>query len=124
MSYSAQGNHVAAITELEKVKPLLPTTQVIGALGMEYALAGRREDALKTLGELHQMAQQQYISPFDVALVYIGLGDKDQAFAQLEKAREDQSEWMGWSNTDARLDPLRGDPRFAELMRRMGFKVT
>ena len=105
---------------MEKIKPLLPTSQVVGILGMEYALADRRADALKTLAELNQMARQQYVSPFDVALVYIGLGDKDQAFAWLEKAREDQSEWLGWLNSDARLDSLRADPRFAELQRRVG----
>ena len=120
MSYGAQGNHAAAIGELEKVKPLLPTSQVVGALGMEYALSGRRDEALKVLTELQQMARQQYVSPFDVALVYVGLGDKEQAFAWLEKARADQSEWMGWINADARLDMLRNDARFAELVKRVG----
>lgn len=120
MAYGAKGNHAAAIAELEKVKPMMPTSQVVGALGLEYALAGRREDALKTLTELKQMAQQQYVSPFDVALVYVGLGDKDQAFAYLEKAREDQSEFMGWLQTFAPLDPLRSDPRFQDLLRRTG----
>ena len=119
MAYAAKGNHAAAIAELEKVKPMLPTSQVVGALGLEYALAGRSDEALNTLTELKQMAQQQYVSPFDVALVYVGLGDKDQAFAYLEKAREDQSEWMGWLQSFAPLDPLRSDPRFAELQRRV-----
>ena len=120
VAYGAKGNHVAAIAELEQLKPLLPTSQVLGTLGMEYALAGRRAEALKTLAELNQMAQQQYVSPFDVALVYTGLGDKEQAFAYLEKAREDQSEWLGLLKVDARLDSLRADPRFADLLRRVG----
>lgn len=122
MVYGAKGNHAEAIAELEKVKQQLPTSMVVGGLGMEYALAGRRADALRALAELKQMAREQYVSPFDVALVYIGLGDKEQAFAWLEKAREDQSEWMGWINADARLDPLRTDPRFAELLRRVGLE--
>ena len=82
-------------------------------------MAGRKDDALKIPAELNQLAKQQYASPFDVALVYVGLSDKDQAFAWLEKAREDQSEWIGWINSDARLDSLRSDPRFAELLRRV-----
>jgi DNA-binding winged helix-turn-helix (wHTH) protein/TolB-like protein len=120
MVYGAKGNHAEAIAELEKVKQQLPTSMVGGGLGMEYALAGRRADALRTLAELKRMATEQYVSPFDVALVYTGLGDRDQAFAWLEKAREDQSEWMGWINSDARLDSLHSDPRFAELRRRVG----
>ena len=119
MAYGAKGNHAAAIAELEKVKLMMPISQVVGALGREYALAGRRDDALKTLSELQQMAQQQYVSPFDVAMVYVGLGDKDHAFAYLEKAREDQAEFMGWLQSFAPLDPLRSDPRFAELVRRV-----
>ena len=120
MAYGAKGNHSEAVAELEKVRQQLPTSMVGGELGLEYALAGRRADALKTLAELKRMAKEQYVSPFDVALVYTGLGDKDQAFAWLEKAREDQAEWIGWINSDARLDRLRGDPRFAELLRRVG----
>jgi tetratricopeptide (TPR) repeat protein len=120
VAYGAKGNHIEAIAELEKVRPMLPTSQVVGILGMEYALAGRRDDALRTLAELNQMARQQYVSPFDIALVYTALSDKDQAFEWLEKAREDQSEWMGWIGTDARLDSLRSDPRFAELLKRTG----
>jgi TolB-like protein/predicted Zn-dependent protease len=118
-AYGAKGNHVQAIAEWEKVKPQLPVSSVMGPLGMEYALVGRHDDALKTLTELNQMAKQRYVSPFDIALVYTGLGDKDQAFAWLEKAREDQSEWMGWIGADARLDSLRTDPRFAELVKRV-----
>lgn len=63
---------------------------------------------------------QQYVSPFSVALVYVGLGDKDQAFTYLEKAREDQCEWMGWLQATALMNPLRSDPRFADLVRRVG----
>lgn len=118
--YLAQGNALAAITEYEKVKPQMPTTQVLGELGMAYARAGRRVEALKLLSELQQRAPAQYVSPFYVALVHTGLGDKEQAFAALEKALADQSEFMGWLNLDARFDSLRDDPRFAELLRRVG----
>jgi DNA-binding winged helix-turn-helix (wHTH) protein/TolB-like protein/cytochrome c-type biogenesis protein CcmH/NrfG len=120
LAYGTKGNYAAAIAELEKVKPLMPISQVVGALGWEYAMVGRRAEALKMLLELQQMAQQQYVSPFDVAMVYVGLGDKDQAFAYLEKAREDQCEWMGWLQYFAPLDSLRSDPRFADLARRVG----
>lgn len=119
LAESALGKRAEAIAELEKLKPMMPTSQLMGALGREYALAGRRDDALKALGELNQMAKQQYISPFDLALIYTALGDKDQAFAYLEKAREDQSEWLGLLDRDARLDSLRTDARLVGLLRRV-----
>lgn len=120
MAYGAKGNHLMAIAELEKIKPVLPTAEVLGELGFEYALAGRRNEASKILAELKAMSQHQYVSPFSVAVVYVGLLDKDQAFVWLEKAREDQSEWMGWLQYPAFLDPIRDDPRFTELVRRVG----
>lgn len=120
MAYGAKGNHLMAIAELEKIKPVLPTAEVLGELGFEYALAGRRNEASKILAELKAMSQHQYVSPFSVAVVYVGLLDKDQAFAWLEKAREDQSEWMGWLQYPAFLDPIRDDPRFTDLVRRVG----
>jgi tetratricopeptide (TPR) repeat protein len=120
MSYGAKGNHAGAIEELEKIKPLLPVSQTAGLLGLEYALAGRRDDAFKVLAEMNQMSKQQYVSPFDIALIYVGLGDKDQAFTWLEKAREDQSEWIGTIRWDARLDSLRADPRFGQLLKHVG----
>jgi Flp pilus assembly protein TadD len=118
--YAARGSYAEAIAEDEKLKQQLPVSQVNSILGVSYALAGRREDALKIIAELKQTAQQQYVSPYDLAGIYAALGDKDQAFAWLEKARDDQSEWMGWLATDFRLDSLHSDPRFADLVRRVG----
>lgn len=118
MAYSAKGAHAEAIAELEKVKSTVPTSMLAGLLGLEYAWSYRRDDAQRMLAELNQMARRQYVSPFDVALVYVGLGDKDQAFVWLEKAREDQSEWIGTIKWDARLDSLRADPRFEDLLKR------
>lgn len=118
--YSAKGNHAEAIAILEDLKQKLPISQMLGQLGMEYALTGRRNDALKIIAMMNELSKQQYVSPYDLAVVYTALGDKDQAFAWLEKAREDQSEWMGWLRFDARFDSLRSDPRFADLQRRLG----
>lgn len=118
--YSAKGNHAEAIAILEDLKQKLPISQMLGQLGMEYALMGRRNDALKIIAMMNELSKQQYVSPYDLAVVYTALGDKDQAFARLEKAREDQSEWMGWLRFDARFDSLRSDPRFADLQRRLG----
>ena len=97
---------------VEGLKQQLPTSQVRGQLGMEYALMGRRNDALKMIAMINELSKQQYVSPYDLAVVYTALGDKEQALVWLEKAREDQSEWMGFLRFDYRFDSLRPDPRF------------
>jgi tetratricopeptide (TPR) repeat protein len=112
--YSAKGNHGEAIAILEDLRQQLPTSQTLGLLGMEYALTGRRNDALTIIAAINELSKQQYTSPYDVAVVYTGLGDKEQALAWLEKAREDRAEWMIWLRLDYSFDSLRSDPRLEE----------
>jgi len=92
----------------------------LGALGHAYAVSGKRDQARKALTELKDLSRSRYVAPFDVAVLYIGLGEKDQALEWLEKAFADHSAWMAWLNVDPRFDTLRGDPRYRDLLRRMG----
>jgi tetratricopeptide (TPR) repeat protein len=92
----------------------------LGALGHAYAVSGKRDQARKALTELKDLSRSRYVAPFDVAVLYIGLGEKDQVLEWLEKAFADHSAWMAWLNVDPRFDTLRGDPRYRDLLRRMG----
>src|ERR1700686_533796 len=94
--------------------------QLIAALGHAYALSGERDKALKTLDELREMSKEHYISPYLIAVVYVGLGVKEQAFAWLEKAYQDRSAALLWLKVEPLFDPLRSDPRFQDLLRRIG----
>ncbi len=89
-------------------------------MGRAYALAGQRDKAQKALDELREMSKQRYVSPYLIAVVYAGLGDKDQAFAWLEKAYQDRSFFLIWLNVEPRFDSLRDDSRFADVVRRVG----
>ncbi len=80
---------------------------------------GKRDDAQQVLAELIKKSEQTYVSDYDVAVIYAGLGDRDQAFAWLEKAVEQHSFWLSWLKLDPRLDPLRSDPRFSHLLQRV-----
>ena len=73
------------------------------------------------LGHLRKQAEQGYAAPFQVAMVYAGLGDKDQALASLEKAYEARSWYVTWLKVEPALDSLRDDLRFKDLVRRVGF---
>jgi TolB-like protein/Flp pilus assembly protein TadD len=98
---------------------------VLGALAHAYARAGRREEAVKLVGELKRMderleAQGKSIPRFSFVWAYAGLGDKEQALAWLEKAYHERRDRVFLLNVDPLLDPLRSEPRFQDLVRRVG----
>ena len=74
---------------------------------------------MKILDEMKAMARQKYVAPYDLALVYTGLGDKDQAIEQLNRAVEQRSGWYLNLKVEPQFDPLRSDPRFTELITRL-----
>ena len=84
-------------------------------LGHAYAIAGETTPALDILDELKRGSTETHISSYDIAVIYIGLGRKDQALEALENAYQERSEWLRYVKVDPRLDPLRGDPRFEKL---------
>jgi hypothetical protein len=70
---------------------------------------------------LKELSASKWVAPYNVALIYAGLGDKEQTFAWLEKAFKDRSYYLGQEfSTDSRLDFLKTDPRFADLWKRVG----
>ncbi|HWQ33841.1 MAG TPA: protein kinase [Blastocatellia bacterium] len=93
---------------------------IIGGLGYVCARAGRRDEALTLLAELHSASSQKYIAPFYPAMIHLGLDDPDQTFAWLDKSYEERFCWLVWLRTEPMYDGLRADPRFADLVRRVG----
>jgi TolB-like protein/Tfp pilus assembly protein PilF len=121
-TYVTKGMYEHAIAELEKALTFNPTQLlVVGALAHAYARAGNREKALQLVDELKRvLAERGNIPTFAFVTAYAGLGDKEQAFAWLERSYEERRPRMVWLNTDPWLDPLRSDPRFHDLVRRVG----
>ena len=93
----------------------------LAALGHSYAISSKTGAALEVLAQLTELSTQRYVSPYDVALIYAALGQTDEAFRWLEKAYDDRVEWMIYTNVDPRLDPLRTDARFNDLIGQLGF---
>jgi len=122
VAYSAKGMYEDAITEHKKAIALDESPGRWGraaALGYAYGEAGKRGEAEKILDELRELSKQRYVSPFNFALIYIGLGEKDQAFEWLNKTFDDFPNTLLYLKVDRRFDSLRSDPRFADLLRRM-----
>lgn len=86
-----------------------------------FAMAGERDRARKTLDELRDMSTRRYVPSYWVAMIYAGLGDKDQAFKELEKSYDERYFLMVWLKGEPRFANLRSDPRFQDLLRRVGF---
>lgn len=94
---------------------------ILAGLGYAYAVGGKRSAAQKILDELKGLSKKRYVSPYFMAIVHAGRQEKDEALEWLEKASEDRSEMLAWLKVAPELDRLRPDPRFASLMRRVGF---
>ncbi|MGH9364577.1 MAG: protein kinase domain-containing protein [Thermoanaerobaculia bacterium] len=118
---AAKGLYREAIGEYEKFSALGGgSTIALALIGNARALAGERREALRTLEELTAESKRSYVPSFHFAIVHMGLGDKDQAFAWLDKAYEERSQFLVDLKFIPILDPLRSDPRFADLVRRVG----
>ena len=122
MAYLRKGAFAEAIAEFQRAATLSPNIiEYKGGLGHAYGRAGKRAEAHKLLYELKEHSKRRYVSSCDFAAIYAGLGEKDQAFAFLEKAYEQRDpKLVLWGNVGPLLDPLRSDPRFADLLRRVG----
>jgi TolB-like protein/Tfp pilus assembly protein PilF len=117
----ANGQPDEAIPVLEKALALSERNPaVIGVLVRAYAHAGSRPEALRLLDELKRRQQTGYIPSVAFVNAYLGLGDNEQAFAWLEHAYKEHSPILQYIRVHPFFDPLRGDPRLADLVRRVG----
>jgi serine/threonine protein kinase/lipoprotein NlpI len=115
--YLHQGNFAEALPAFETAYRHSDDSITTAMLGHALAVSGQPSKARELLEKLTDSAQRGYVSPDCQAMVYIGLGDNERAFAWLEKSVEDRSEWLCKFRVDPVLDPLRSDPRFADLLR-------
>jgi len=115
------GKFSQAITEYKKALELTSNRSlVLAALGYAYAKNGERAKAQAIVEELNQMSSRRYISPLGTAMIYVGLGEKQQALDGLEKAYAARSQFLCYLKIDKIWDPLSSEPRFIELMKKIG----
>jgi TolB-like protein/Flp pilus assembly protein TadD len=121
-AYTQKGMYKEAIAEFHSAIPLIgDDPEAVAALAYVYALSGRTDEAREVLNKLRALSLKRYVSAYDLAIIYLGLDDKDKALEWLQNAYADRSVWLIGIKVEPMLDSLRPDPRFAELMRRMGF---
>ena len=114
------GQHAEAIDVLREAVARKSDPDFISDLAYAYAVAGRRGEARRMLAQLQDVARRRYVSPVYIAKVYAGLGETAEAMAWLNQALRERSDQLTGLRVDPAFDPLRTDPRFVDLLRRVG----
>ena len=118
------GRYEQAIVEGEKGVKLSGGSPLISAsLAQTFAEAGKRDLAIQILDDLTRLTELRYIAPYFFAGIYTGLGEGDRAIEYLEKCYEEHSHWLIYLHMDPGMDGLRSDPRFQDLLRRVGLPL-
>jgi TolB-like protein/Tfp pilus assembly protein PilF len=121
LAFEQTGNFREAVSQFERAVALSSGNTVMTAgLGHAYALAGQKAEARDVLAKLIDLADRQHVSTYEIAVIYVGLRQTDDAFAWLQRAVEERSGWLAYLKVEPRLDPIRSDPRFDELMAQVG----
>jgi tetratricopeptide (TPR) repeat protein len=120
-AYRRLGQSTKAIAQLKAARKSSGDIPLVDAvLGLAYAVSGQKEQAQKVIDSFKSAGRNHYIPPTYFGILYAGLGDKDQALAWLEKAYQERADLLTWVNVEPMMDDVRSDPRFQDLIRRIG----
>jgi tetratricopeptide (TPR) repeat protein len=120
--YDRRKTYTQAIAEFQTASDLSGAPEPKSYLAYTYAVSGKPSEAQRLVNELIEKSTKQYVAPKHIALVYAGLGQKDEMFAWLERAYEDRDISLTFIKVEPRWNEYRADPRFNDLYRRVGFK--
>ena len=116
VAYAQKGQFDLAIAKIQEMQE----SNIPATAGQVYAMAGREADAMRMIEELDRRSRRSYISATSFAFIYAPLGEKDKAVASLEKGYEERAFQMQFLKIDPRWDKLRDDPRYQELLKKIG----
>jgi serine/threonine protein kinase len=121
LAYEQLGDYESAMTNLRRAAEIAGRGWLfLGALGHCYGVGGRHDLAHELLREVEQWSRDRYVSPYNIMLIHLGLGDVDATLEWLERALEDRASWLWHTPLEARFDGLRSDARFEALVARYG----
>ena len=119
-AYIQKKMYQEAISELQRAVALSPESMdALGDLGYAYGVAGQRSEAEKVLAKLTEYAKDRYVSSYDLAVLCLGLGQKDRALDLLDKAYEERASYVTFVRADPRVDGLRSEARFKSLLKKL-----
>jgi len=121
LAYLEKGLYDEALGSFQEALQIAPDmAYAMAGVGATHARAGRPAEALAAVADLDRMAETRYVSPVAYAMIHAARGDADATFEWLEKGFEERRGWLTYLKVEPMLDPIRGDPRFAEWIQRMG----
>ncbi|HUY28275.1 MAG TPA: hypothetical protein VMV27_12730, partial [Candidatus Binataceae bacterium] len=115
------GKFTDAIPHLQKAAAMQSPSFATAWLGYAYGASGDRDKAMGSIAALNRISLHGYVPPFTLAIVYLGMGDRERALDYLERAYTSHSQWLCWLKMDRIFDPLRSEPRFIALLKRLNF---
>jgi tetratricopeptide (TPR) repeat protein len=119
--YASEGRYADAETALQKIGSLRTWTPAMAVQGYLAAKAGRPQEAKDVLAQFDELRHQgRYASGYAIAVIYAGLGDRELVFSYLDAAYRERSHWLVWLKRDPRWNAVRSDPRFQNLVRKIG----
>ena len=121
LAYEQKGDGPLALASLRQATQLSKSWNLLASLAHAQAVFGEREQAREFLKKLEERSRKNYVPSYYFVLIHTGLGEKDRAFEWLERAYQERSTVLAYLRIDPRLAPLRSDPRYSGLVRRIGF---
>ncbi len=115
------GKFTDAIPHLQKAASMEAPSFATAWLGYAYGASGDRDKATESIAALNRISLHGYVPPFTLAIVYLGMGDRERALDYLERAHTSHSQWLCWLKMDRIFDPLRSEPRFIALLKKLNF---
>lgn len=121
-TYIQKGDLQKAIEEFECIYKLDEEAYMaLGYMGYAYTLAGQRAEAENLLNILQDISLRKYVSPYSMVVIRLGLGQFDQVLEMLDRLYEERNDWLVWLKVSPELKVLRDEPRFMDLLKRVGF---
>jgi serine/threonine protein kinase/tetratricopeptide (TPR) repeat protein len=124
LAYEKKGDFARALQELEETRRMDDNSGVLEMLAGTYAAAGKPSEARRITEQMVQLSRKRYVCAYEVATTYAGLRDRESAFLWLRKSLDERADCSPWIAADPKLDPLRSDPRFQDLLLRLGISAT